>query len=292
MNYCITLAQQKEEAKYITLFNGDDIYSENMIEEQVSFMETNINSPAVFTEGIFIDENDKIIGFSKNSLSVNSGSEIFSFKDLFFGGLRSNVTCLSPSFMVRQIILNEDHTLKQRPDLHGQAADFGFFLTIAKQHGPVGIIRKPLLKYRIWSGNSSAKIYDSLPDSMKLINYFMNDQMLSDEISWVDRAYIGKLKLALNNAIMLNCINKTENNNFNVSNTSYSFATYLISMISLAGLFNLYKLFIIRLFMTFKLNTSYKKYMLLLVAPNRIIRIVRILRNFRLYKQLKNSKKF
>ena len=56
MNHCITLAQQKEEAKYITLFNGDDIYSEKMIEEQVSFMEANMNTRAVLTEGVFINQ--------------------------------------------------------------------------------------------------------------------------------------------------------------------------------------------------------------------------------------------
>ncbi len=286
MNFCINLAQEKNKAKYVTLYNGDDLYSEKIIEEQVRFMELNTESPAVFTEGIFIDQNDRFIGFSKNSVSINSGSELFTYENLFFGALRSNVTCLSPSFMVRQKILNEDHSLRQRPDLHGQAADFGFFLTIAKLYGPVGIIRKPLLKYRIWSGNSSAVIYDSLPDNMMLINFFINDPLLKRKISWIDRAYIGKLNLALNNALMLNYLNKNEYEKFDAFNKKYSYATYLISMISLAGLFNIYKLFLIRFFVSLKLNKSFNKYLILLATPNRIIRITRILRNFNSYKNL------
>jgi len=280
MNHCIRHAQKQHTAKYVTLFNGDDVYSQSIIQEQVNFLERNVASPAVFTEGYFIDEFNKFIGVSRNSYLINAGSELFSYEHLFFGALRSSVTCLSPSFMVRQKILANNSKLIQNPELFGQAADFGLFLTIAKEFGDVGIIRKPLLKYRIWSGNSSAKIYNSLPNNFKLINFFLCDPRLASQTKWIDRAYIGKLNLMLNNAIMQNLTVRLQVNQLSRYAQGYTFSSYLISLFSLSGIYNIYKYTLFILILKLQLSPLSARRLYLMMTPDKLIIISRILRNF------------
>jgi glycosyltransferase involved in cell wall biosynthesis len=245
MNQCIKYAQCSEQAKYITLYNADDIYDECIIEKQVKFLERNINSPAVFTEGYFIDEYNNFIGVSKNKRKT----ELFTFQDLYFGGINSTVTCLSPTFMVRRSILTNDKTLLQRPELFGQAADFGFYLHIAKQYGPVGVLKDNLIKYRVWAGGSSAKLYSSLPNALKVIDYYATDPLIINSSSFLAKCNTQRLKVNLIISIVI--LNIRQERDVDTSPelsdlSSYRLIDFLTFMTSLSGAYLIYKIIIIR----------------------------------------------
>lgn len=185
MNHCINFARSFLSAEFVCIYNSDDIYSLTILEEQVKAFRFRPYLSAVFTESIFIDIYGSTIGFSKNSFT-SQGTHVYTFEQMFKGSLHSTVTCLSPSFMTKVSCLVNNPNLFQRPDLFGQAADFGFYLELARLEGPVHVIPLPLLKYRIWSKSSSSSIYKDLPDNHKLLNYFFDDDLISSSLTRLD----------------------------------------------------------------------------------------------------------
>ena len=282
MNYCIDIARKFVNADYVTIYNSDDIYSNEILAQQVRFLEINISCSSVFAEGFFIDEKDNFIGVSKNKIYNKENPDIYTYENLFIGCIRSNATCLSPTFMVRQSILANDVNLKQKPEIYAQAADFGFFMEIAKKYGPVGVIKKPLISYRVWKGNSTSKLFKSLP-SLVCINELSKDPDIIKILTWVDYAYIQKQEIWRNNEIIKHLVLNNKNDEIKDIHYKYDIRTYLISLFSYSGIYNMYFRFCFGIFCIFKLENKINNLIIEILSLNQFILIMRKIRNLNYY---------
>jgi len=141
---CIRLAA----GKYTAIFHADDIYSPQMIEREVDFLERNPGTGAVFSMAAAIDSNGvrgKIFNLPQElRLKAAVGLD---FWELFRSILRNGNFLFTPSPLVRtEVYENCIHELRQ--EMAGTSLDLDLWLRIAERY-PVGIIDAPLLGYRM-----------------------------------------------------------------------------------------------------------------------------------------------
>ena len=151
-NRCIQLAT----GKYAAIFHADDLYESDMVASQVAFLEQYESVGAVFTEASVIDEKGQVTGEIRAPQSLSPEQPYYGFKDVFKAIVQHSNFLICPSVMVRTDVYQND--IKEwRGHLFGSAADLDVWLRIARLHD-VGIIRKPLMRYRLWTAQWSAKI--------------------------------------------------------------------------------------------------------------------------------------
>jgi len=145
------------EGEYGAIYHSDDIYLENMIEVQVSFLEKYKECSAVATHGYIINENSKRVGlrplpqeYLENELNV-LGGELELFKSVIKYG--NFITC--PSVMGRVDIYKKSIKSWNSTDFK-TSADLDVWLRLAS-FGSFGIISKPLIEYRQSSSSYSYK---------------------------------------------------------------------------------------------------------------------------------------
>lgn len=139
---------QNLEGVYGAVYHADDLYLENMIEEQVRFLEKYSECSAVATHGYIINENSKRVGvrplpkeYSEQDYNV-IGKELKLFKSIL---KHSNyITC--PSVMGRVKFYKYGIKFWNGAKFK-TSADLDVWLRLAS-FGCFGIISKPLIAYR------------------------------------------------------------------------------------------------------------------------------------------------
>lgn len=143
---CIELAS----GAYTAIYHADDVYTSRIIEEEVGFLEKNGKVGAVFTAAMEIDSVGNTIGKRRipAELSVGEGRS-FPFDEIFRAVLRNGNFLTFPSALVRTDIYKTE-ILAWNGEKYRTSADLDVWFRIAEKHA-IGLIDKPLLKYRVSS---------------------------------------------------------------------------------------------------------------------------------------------
>lgn len=169
---CIELG----EGSYTAIYHADDLYEPDMVERQVAFLEEHLQAGAVFTEASLIDESGNSIGVIKTPASLTkSFDDLYSFEMLFKAVLKNSNFLICPSLMARTPIY-QNEIRKWRGEMFGSGADLDVWLRISQSH-PVGIIRRPLMCYRIGDSQGSAKVRLSTERGalFAIVDYYLQD---------------------------------------------------------------------------------------------------------------------
>lgn len=164
---CLQLAA----GDYTALFHADDIYTPRMIEEEVVFMETHREAGAVFTMAVAIDR----VGKEGHIYTLPSGlrvinKKVYGFADIFRAMLKYGNFLFCPAAMARTVVYR-DLIKTWDPGNYGSSADGHVWLRILQKY-PIGIIDKPLLKYRISPGSFSYHLARAKTEPHKIFRLF------------------------------------------------------------------------------------------------------------------------
>lgn len=149
-NKCIDVAS----GKYTSIFHADDIYEQNIVEEQVRFLEANSSVGAVFTAARIIDSAGNKIGDIKIPEEIAKHGFVINFLDLFKLILKKSNFIVCPSALVRTDIYKLE-IKKWRFNLFRSSSDLDVWLRISISHA-LGFIDKSLINYRISNQQGSA----------------------------------------------------------------------------------------------------------------------------------------
>lgn len=190
-NRCIALAK----GKYTAIYHADDIYEPEMVEKQVSFLERNPGAGAVFTEARLIDEKSQFIGEIRAPGTLASPDDLYNFKAVFKAVLQHSNFLICPSVLARTSVYQED-VKAWRGELFGSGADLDVWLRIAKHHA-IGIIREPLMRYRIGQSQWSARIRMSTAPGaiLRIFDHYLEDVSIREMLSrhdWVNYARLDR----------------------------------------------------------------------------------------------------
>lgn len=166
---CVELAH----GKYTAIFHADDVYQPSMVEQQVAFLEAHPQAGAVFTEVGLIDEAGNSIGAIKAPAELKSPIEEYDFSNVFRTVLKHANFLICPSAMVRTEVYQRDVKIWQGAE-YGTSADLDVWFRILLHH-PVGILRKPLINYRISTNQHSSGLRARITrsDMFRVLDYYL-----------------------------------------------------------------------------------------------------------------------
>lgn len=189
-NTCIGLAN----GKYTAIYHADDIYTPEMVCEQVDFLEKNPDVGGVLTEAHVIDEHGSV----KSAIRFPSGlvsDEVnkIEFTQLFKALLRHSNFLVCPSAMV-QTYLYKNEIKGWRGELFASSADLDIWIRIALR-SKLGLISKKLMKYRVCDSQYSAKVRGQTvrADFFRVIDYYIDQDDVRKLLSPIDLANYQRL---------------------------------------------------------------------------------------------------
>ncbi len=170
---CIELAK----GDYTAIYHSDDMYEPTMVEEEVEFLERNKLAGAVFTMAVNIDRNGNKRKLYKLPYDLHEKyKKLYRFDEVFKAMLKYGSFLFCPSAMVRTDIYKKYIKVFDEKSFSA-SADADAWLRILKKY-PIGIIDKPLLKYRasVNSFSYRLKIKDTEPHIMfKMFDAYIKD---------------------------------------------------------------------------------------------------------------------
>lgn len=140
-NTCFTHTR----GEFIALFHADDVYSPDIVAQQVDTFRKFLSVGGVFTQGDVIDEHDKVIDTFRLPPKI-TGYTPYTYRELLPVVLEHGDFLLCPSAMIRGDVYKKMAPF--RYDQFGSASDLDMWLRVAKTC-PVIIIDEKLLEYRI-----------------------------------------------------------------------------------------------------------------------------------------------
>lgn len=166
---CIELAH----GKYTAIYHADDIYEPTMVEEQVDFLDSFPTAKAIFSEAATMDELGRITGSISMPKEIRESFPLFTFKEIFKSILKNSNFLICPSVMVRTEVYQND-IQAWRGNLFNSSADLDVWLRILLL-GPIGILPKKLMRYRISSRQESVRVRmnSARADFFKVIDYYL-----------------------------------------------------------------------------------------------------------------------
>lgn len=241
-NFLLEYIENLENIEYVALYHGDDIYDKTIIDIQVNFLNNNKDVPLVFTDALIVDENYNTIGWSISKPKKDFINK-YNLEDVLYGMVSSTVTCLCPTVMIRTDVLKKNKKYRFDSSLFSKAADYGLWLEIISDYNCVGIIHKPLVKYRKSAKSDSAQVYYSLDESpgFKVIRKYIGTDGDYRYKGWRWSAHIKRLEVQ---DYFRRLKNKNKNGDIHTDliKPKYSAPYILISFSSLSGIYNLLNL--------------------------------------------------
>lgn len=162
---------------YTALFHADDLYTSDMVKEEVQFLENHQHAGAVLTFANLINEDSEKMRtvFAPSYLELRRGQgDSFDLPYLFKAVLRENNFFFCPSALIRTKMCTR--VLKEwRGGMFGPGADLDMWFRIAEA-GKLGLINLPLLQYRISTSHFSHgynKLNMNRADFFRIIDYWM-----------------------------------------------------------------------------------------------------------------------
>lgn len=185
---CIELAH----GAYTAIYHSDDIYEATMVEEQVKFLESYPAVNAVFTEALTIDELGHVTGSLSLPAKIRLKAPIFTFNEIFKAVLKHSNFLICPSAMVRTEIYQKE-IKAWRGSLFHTSADLDVWFRILLL-GPIGILPKKLMRYRIsgQQGSAGVRLNFERADFFKVIDFYLTHQLVKKILTSQDqRNYVG-----------------------------------------------------------------------------------------------------
>ncbi|MBF9040347.1 glycosyltransferase [Rhodobacterales bacterium LSUCC0387] len=182
-NRCISLAK----GLYTAIYHADDLYTVEMVERQVNFLDSNPEAGGVFTEAAVMDERGKIVGaiHFPNDLRIH-GARNLSFFEVFRALLRHSNFLVCPSAMVRTSIY-KNCIKRWRGEMFGSSADLDVWLRIARQTN-LGILPEALMNYRVSDRQFSAKVRQKTDraDFFRVIDHYLQKFDIREALTQAD----------------------------------------------------------------------------------------------------------
>ena len=134
---------------YIFLPHHDDVYLPGYVKELSNYLDTHPSVVAVFCLDYLIDATGKRTGQTKGEWKPK---DTYSFKDLFDLTMKHGTVLRCETVMFNRKVLGD----MRFPDrsVSGTAHDTQFWFELAAKH-PIGIVMKPLVKYRVHAGSDT-----------------------------------------------------------------------------------------------------------------------------------------
>jgi glycosyltransferase involved in cell wall biosynthesis len=166
---CVELAH----GKYTAIFHADDVYQPTMVELQVAFLEAHPQAGAVFTEARLINEAGDSIGVITAPAKLQSLTGEYDFPNIFRTVLKHANFLICPSAMVRTEVYQRDVKIWQGTEF-GTSADLDVWFKILLRH-PIGILRKPLINYRISTNQHSSGLRARITrsDMFRVLDHYL-----------------------------------------------------------------------------------------------------------------------
>ena len=201
-NRCIQLAQ----GEYTAIFHADDIYEPEMVGRQLAFFDHYPEIGAVFTEALLIDESGKVFGSIGFPSEVRYFDGLCDFSMLFKTLLRHSNFLICPSVMARTDVYREG-IKAWRGDLFKSSADLDVWLRIAQKHR-VGLIAKPLMRYRVSSAQYSARVrlQTERADFFRVTDYYLAQASVRDLLDAKDIENLKRLDRRDKMMRAINCV--------------------------------------------------------------------------------------
>ncbi len=167
-NRCIGEAS----GEFVAVYHADDVYDPGIVEEEVRFLLAHPEAGAVFTGAVRIDPKDRVIGETSLPPPLR-GDRLLAFGETLKAFLEYGNFLLCPSFMARRSVLSRAGSFQ--PEMFGTAADAGMWFRIL-EHAPVGVIDRPLMRYRVGENQSTWRIERlrvAPADHFKVMDHFL-----------------------------------------------------------------------------------------------------------------------
>ncbi len=129
--------------EYTCIYHADDVYSPDIIEKQVNYLDLNQDVAAVFCLAKYINEQGRVMGRQK--LNFLKSDSKFGFYELLNLILINHNFLICPSLMIRTSVLKE---LQYWNWFFKSSADLDMWLRVASKY-KIGILKSNLISYRI-----------------------------------------------------------------------------------------------------------------------------------------------
>ncbi len=131
--------------EYTCIYHADDVYSPDIIEKQVNYLDLNQDVAAVFCLAKYINEQGRVMGRQK--LNFLKSDSKFGFYELLNLILINHNFLICPSLMIRTSVLKE---LQHWNWFFKSSADLEMWLRVASKY-KIGILKSHLISCRISS---------------------------------------------------------------------------------------------------------------------------------------------
>jgi len=146
-HYTINAGIYRATGEFVSILNSDDVYAPERFKECMNFFDANPDIDAVCTELSFLNEFGKPI---RNPWYEQAYSYYKSINNLSLALINGNFLMTTSNLFVRRTVFDEIGSFSSLRYAH----DLDFFLRLILRSKKIGIIGKPLLSYRLHSGNT------------------------------------------------------------------------------------------------------------------------------------------
>lgn len=182
-NRCIALAN----GFYTAIYHADDLYTAQMVAQQVEFLERHPEAGGVLTEAMVVDGRGRERGAISFPAELRThGARTVTFPELFSALLRHSNFLICPSAMVRTSVYKND-IQGWRGELFGSSADLDIWLRIARRSG-LGLLPGKLMKYRVSDAQYSAKVrlQTARADFFRVMDHYLEQYHVRVHVSPTD----------------------------------------------------------------------------------------------------------
>lgn len=142
---CIELAS----GQYTAIFHSDDVYEEDIVEKQVSYLDAHPGVSAAFTQATLIDEHGVPFGSTGGYPEDTQHDKQITVGQLVTSMLKYHNFLVCPSVMVRTSVYR-DHIRVWGNTEFASASDVDIWIRLAEV-APVAVLAEKLMRYRISS---------------------------------------------------------------------------------------------------------------------------------------------
>ncbi len=175
-------ALARASGEFVSVYHADDVYEPEIVEKEARFLLAHPGAGAVFTGAWRIDEEDRVVE-EMHLPEPLRGKELFSFPEMIRAFLEHGNFLLCPSFMGRRSVLGQTGGFD--PERFGTAADAGMWLRILER-APVGVIDRPLMRYRVGKSQSTFAIEHlrvGPADHFRVMDHFLAHPLAGGAVS-------------------------------------------------------------------------------------------------------------
>ena len=171
----------------LAVYHADDVYHPEIVEREVAFLRAHPEAGAVFTQAVLVDADGHEFG-RLDRVPAELGDAALLDYPLLLNAILGDARFLLPttSALVRRSVYAEHGAYSIDYGLRG---DLELWLRIARHH-PLGLLREPLLRYRVGDHNESRR-YAHLRTEPDLLYRVLDERLAAGDRSLVEPRALG-----------------------------------------------------------------------------------------------------